>query len=65
MNFLKVKDRYNFLIYEEEIPKVLLFFGGMRNPDKLALLQISNLYTEHIKYFNDAEGNEIFAARKN
>ena len=64
MNFLKVKVRYNFLIDEEEISKVLSFFAGMLNPEKLALLQISNLDTGQIKYFNTAEGNEIFAARK-
>ena len=65
MNFLKVKDRYNFLSDEEENSKVLSFFAGMRNHEKLDLLQISNRYTEQIKYFNDAEGNEIFSARKN
>ena len=32
--------------------------------DIIYSVQISNLYTEQIKYFNTAEGNEIFAARK-
>ena len=57
--FLKVKSRDTVLVGEDEICKVLSFFGGARDPLAPIFYQVANLDTGEIKFVHGEEVKEI------
>ena len=62
--FIKVKPGDTVLVEEDEIAKVLSFFGGARDPDSPTLFQVANVDSGEIKFVHGEEVKQILSKRE-